>query len=181
MVAPVASASLGEACRGDENMWHADSPVTSPSRGGGRTHSNSRAGSEQHRGRSGRSQRAGRPAACPARGSLGCEEAIPGLPDPTTCRNFRQAPGRHFTYPSCSHLPSGPARSLSRTPLPLRGLPHPGCPGRSLRAAPAAPAAARPPFAHGPPGLARGRVCAGKRRGRQRLPHAHPGAAAGPG
>lgn len=95
-------------------------------------------------------------------------EAIPGPADPTTLARFSPGPVRHFTHPSCSHLPSGPARSFPHAPFPLGGHPHLGCPGRPLRQAPddPYPAAARPPLAHGPRGLARGRVCAGSRRWR---------------
>lgn len=145
-------------------MWHADRPVTSPSRGGGRTHSNSPADSEQHpRGRPRRWQQSGRAAARPARGSSDREGAMPGLTDLTTWRDYRQAPSAAPPTPAAPACLWAPLRFPTR-PLSSRGLSSPGGPQEPPQGSPGRPA--RPSHAHGPPGLARGRACAGGRRGR---------------
>lgn len=140
-------------------MWHADSPVTSPSRGGGRTHSNSRADTQQH--------------PSPARALAGGRQTRGG-PSPQPVRLWRSntrpprlaqvspGPVRRSTCASRAHLPSGLPRSSAHTPLPLGDHPHLGRPGYPLRAAlEPRPRPARP--SHSGPRALRGGVCA--RRG----------------
>lgn len=176
-------------------MWHADSPVTSPSRGGGRTHSNSRADTQQHPTRPGRSQGAGRPAAGPARSSLGCGEATPGphawrkcrqapsaappaSPAPTCLRASRAAPhtrpflsGTTLTW-DAPGTPSGPRWSPGRgLPAPRTRAPAP-CEGACVRgeAAQTTATTPRPSWSGGQAGPGRAGVVPWAGRGSQPCP-----------
>lgn len=163
-------------------MWHTDSPATSPSRGGGRTHSNSRAGTEQH--------------PRPTR-ALAAGRQTRGAPGPRLVRlrrgNTRPRGPYHLAQfspgPVFATSPTPPAPTRLRAPLAASHAP-PFLSGATLpRDAPGDPTGKRwtppprpaRPSHTGPPGLARGRARAGSQRGRPPLPYALPGATARPG
>lgn len=158
MVAPTGSTFLGKACR-RENMWQADGPVPSPSRGGGKTHSNSPGSTRARAGRSLRAQTRGQP---------GCGAAQPAWQSRPL---LQRAPGpvRRFTHPAAPAC-LGPHSRLP-APLPSRRPPSPGCAERRGPPVPRTRAA----------GPCEGRVREGGGGGRPRpAPKRRPGGAGAP-
>lgn len=151
MVAPTGSTFLGEACR-RENMWQADGPVPSSSRGGGKTHSNSPGSTRARAGRSPRPARLRSGTAGLAEPTPIATRARPRAPLHPPCRS--RLPRAALAAPRTASLPEAALTGMRRAPRSACA-PHTG--GRALRGAGARMRRGRPPQARSEAAAGRGR------------------------